>query len=43
MSPADRRLDDAENFLPTSGFTMLGDPEAAACEGDVCVVPGTDR
>ena len=21
-------------------FTMVGDPEAAACEGDACLIPG---
>lgn len=28
-----------DSFLPTSGFTMLGEPEAAACVGDSCAVP----
>lgn len=21
-------------------FTMMGDPDAAACEGDACLIPG---
>ena len=25
---------------PTAPFTMLGAPDAAACEGDACLVPG---
>lgn len=25
---------------PTSQFTLLGDPGAAACEGDGCALPG---
>lgn len=29
-----------ETYLPTSGFTMLGDPDSAACVGDSCAVPG---
>ncbi len=24
-----------------SGFTMLGTADAAACEGDACLLPGT--
>jgi hypothetical protein len=24
-------------------FEMLGDPDAAACEGDVCAVPASPR
>ena len=23
-----------------AAFTMLGDPDAVACEGDACLVPG---
>jgi hypothetical protein len=23
------------------GFTMLGDADAAACEGDACLIPGS--
>lgn len=25
---------------PVAPFTMLGAPDAAACEGDACVIPG---
>lgn len=25
---------------PLAPFTMLGAPDAAACEGDACVIPG---
>ena len=24
-----------------AAFTMVGDPAAAACEGDACLIPGT--
>lgn len=26
---------------PVTPFTMLGAPEAAACEGDACLIAGT--
>lgn len=32
-----------DTVLPTSGFTMLGDPSAVVCDGDSCSVPGTTQ
>ncbi|RKR73918.1 hypothetical protein [Frondihabitans australicus] len=29
----------AEASIPASPFTMLGSPDALACEGDACVIP----
>lgn len=29
-----------DSAQPSAAFTMLGSPDAAACDGDSCLVPG---